>query len=258
MLDFYNATKKEKYLDAFYTLAQGKWDDWNEKIDPETGILKSARFWSDDMYNMPTNETRIYKINKDPNTHERVARWLTVYLDSLQLPNGLIRHTTEVPFLWGRGVGWPAVGLANALKGIPDDHPKWDEMMEGYLKLMEGLIPYQSSNGLWRQLIDYEEAYEETSATGMIAYAMVTGLHNGWLDPEVYVPVVEKAWMGLVDLLDEHGELGAVCVGTNQKFTAQEYLDRPARRGNFHGQAPLLWTAEALYLLGNETEETPD
>jgi len=42
------------------------------------------------------------------------------------------------------------------------------------------------------------------------------------------------------------GELEEVCIGTNEKFTFEEYLDRPRRAGDFHGQAALLWAANAL------------
>ncbi|MFC2116614.1 glycoside hydrolase family 88 protein [Bacteroidota bacterium] len=250
VLDMYNWGKQENYLNSVYSLVQDKWDKWADP-DPITGILKSARFWADDMYFTPTLESRIFKINDDPSTIDRVTKWLTAYVDSLQLPNGLIKHTTQVPFVWGRGSGWAAVGLTNALQDMPLDHPKRAHLMDSYLKLMAGLKPYQSPNGLWRQLIDYPEAWEETSGSAMFTYSMITGIRMGWLEPEIYGPIVEKAWLALVNKLIENGELADVCVGTNEKTTAQEYLDRPRRTGDMHGQAPVLWTANALLLLGS-------
>ncbi len=35
---------------------------------------------------------------------------------------------------------------------------------------------------MWRELIDHEEAWPETSSTGMFAFAMITGIKSGWLD----------------------------------------------------------------------------
>lgn len=58
----YNWDKEQQYLDGLYALVQDKWDKWAEP-NPVTGILKSARFWSDDMYFTPTLETRIFKID---------------------------------------------------------------------------------------------------------------------------------------------------------------------------------------------------
>lgn len=251
VLDLYNWTKQQKYLDCVLDLVQDRWARWADP-DPEADMLMNARYWSDDMYFGSTLETRIFKITGDPDAVERVTKWLTAYVDSLQLPNGLIKHTTKVPFIWGRGVGWAAVGLANALEGIPEDHPKREYLMKSYVKLLDGLLPYQTSNGLWRQLIDNPDAWEETSGSAMIAYSMVTGIRLGWLDAEKFRPVVDKTWMGLVNKLNENGELEEVCVGTNEKLTAKGYLDRPRIPGDHHGQAPMLWTAEALLILNGE------
>ena len=248
VLGMYNWNKEENYLEIVYTLVQDKWDKWADP-DPKTGILKSARFWADDMYFTPTLETRIFEINGDPSTIERVSRWLTAYADSLLLPNGLIKHTTQVPFIWGRGMGWAAAGMTNALQDLPLNHPKRQHLMDAYLIMMTALDSYQTPNGLWRQLIDDPDAWEETSGSAMFTYAMVTGIRLGWLDPEIYGPIVEKAWLALVNKLDENGGLEDVCIGTNEKVTAQEYLDRRRVSGDFHGQAPMLWTAEALILL---------
>jgi hypothetical protein len=49
-----------------------------------------------------------------------------------------------------------------------------------------------------------------------------------------------------VTYLEPNGDLREVCVGTGTKDDRQHYLDRPRRTGDFHGQAPLLWTAAAL------------
>ncbi len=178
VMGMYNWDKEQQYLDVVYTLVQHKWDKWKDP-NPETGILKSARFWADDMYFTPTLETQIFKVDGDPSTTDRLTKWLTNYVDSLQMSNGLIKHTTQVPFIWGRGVGWAAAGLTNALEGIPEDHPKRQHLMDSYLKLMNALKASQAPGGLWRQLIDYPEAWEETSGSAMFTYAMLTGIRLG-------------------------------------------------------------------------------
>jgi len=47
---------------------------------------------------------------------------------------------------------------------------------------MVSLLKYQDENGTWRQLIDQSDSWNETSGTGMFAFAMITGVKNGWLD----------------------------------------------------------------------------
>jgi rhamnogalacturonyl hydrolase YesR len=248
VLGMYTWTGEQKYLDCVFDLIKERWKRWENPDE----VLANARYWADDMYFGSTVETRLYKITGDPAAMERVTMWQKAYVDSLQLPNGLFKHTTDVPFLWGRGVGWSAVGLTNTLMGLPENHPKRKYLMDSYLRLMEGVLPYQTSNGLWRQLIDHPDAWEETSGSAMFAYSMATGIRLGWLEAEKYLGAVEKAWIGLVAKLNENGELEEVCVGTNKKTTAEDYLDRPRRAGDHHGQGPLLWTAEALILLENE------
>jgi rhamnogalacturonyl hydrolase YesR len=80
----------------------------------------------------------------------------------------------------------------------------------------------------------------------MFAYAMITGVKNGWLDKATYGPAARKAWIGLVSYLNDKGEMTNVCEGTNKKNDRQYYLDRKRHTGDLHGQAPVLWCAAAL------------
>jgi hypothetical protein len=69
---------------------------------------------------------------------------------------------------------------------------------------------------------------------------------NGWLDEKTYGAASRKAWLALVDLLDEKAQLREVCIGTDKGFTEEFYMQRPRVAGDLHGQAPMLWTASAL------------
>lgn len=245
VLAMYNYNHDPAYWQRVLDLAAGQWGKW---AGGPPGYL---RFWNDDMYFSGTVNPRIFRLTGYTNSTYIATTQLSMYLDALQLPNGLLKHTKDVPFVWSRGAGWGAAGLAETLMTLPHDHPKRAALMNGYLKLMEGLLPYQTDSGLWLQVIDYTAApanYEETSGTAMFTYAMATGLRYGWLDSDIYGPVVRKAWLGLVGKVDENGNVRDVCIGTNEKQTADEYLARPSEAGDFHGQAPLLWTANALIL----------
>ena len=112
--------------------------------------------------------------------------------------------------------------------------------------MMASLLKYQAESGLWRQLLDRPESWEETSGTGMFAFAMVTGVKNGWLEEDVYGPAARKAWLGMVKHIDKDANITEVCEGTDKGFSVQYYLDRKRKTGDLHGQAPVLWTATAL------------
>ena len=46
--------------------------------------------------------------------------------------------------------------------------------MAGYKLMMAALLKYQAPDGMWRQLIDRDEAWEESSSSGMFTFALVT------------------------------------------------------------------------------------
>jgi rhamnogalacturonyl hydrolase YesR len=171
---------------------------------------------------------------------------MVLYLDSLQRPNGLFYHAPDVPFFWSRGNGWMAAGMSELLSSLPKTSPYRPGIMEGYKKMMSSLLKYQAGNGTWRQLIDEPESWSESSGTGMFAFAMITGVKNGWLDKNTYGAAARKAWLGLISFIDQNNDVHEVCEGTGKKNDKQYYLDRKRNVGDLHGQAPVLWCAFAL------------
>jgi rhamnogalacturonyl hydrolase YesR len=202
--------------------------------------------WIDDMYMITAVQVQAYRATGDLKYIERAAREMVLYLDSLQRPNGLFYHAPDVPFFWSRGNGWMAAGMSELLSYLPKNNPDRPRIMEGYKKMMASLLKYQAENGTWRQLIDEPEAWSETSGTGMFAFAMITGVKNGWLDKETYGAAARKAWLGLIPYINENDEIREVCEGTNKLNDRQYYFDRKRNVGDLHGQAPLLWCATAL------------
>jgi len=139
-----------------------------------------------------------------------------------------------------------AAGATELLRSLPKNHPTRARIMSGYQKMMATLLSLQGEDGLWRQLLDHPEAWPETSGTGMFAFAMITGVKNGWLEPKTYGPAARKAWLGLVKYIDADANISNVCAGTPKGPTVQYYLERPRNVGDLHGQAPVLWSASAL------------
>jgi rhamnogalacturonyl hydrolase YesR len=139
-----------------------------------------------------------------------------------------------------------AVGMAELLRILPDDNPHRERIMEGYHKMMAALLKYQAEDGMWRQLIDDEESWKETSGTAMFAYGMITGVKNGWLDEKSYGAAARKGWLALTSYVNEEDNLTEVCDGTNIGDNRDHYMNRPRIVGNLHGQAPVLWCAAAL------------
>jgi len=234
-------TKDPKYL------AEGKhWADRQWENPQPDGLSAETRFWIDDMYMLTMLQLQAYRATGDRTYLDRDAKEMVAYLDKLQQPNGLFYHAPDVPFYWGRGDGWVAAGMAEILRTLPQDHPQRARILAGYRSMMASLLQYQGKDGMWRQLIDHDEAWPESSSSAMFTFAMITGVKMGWLDAATYGPAARKGWLAVVGYIDQNQDVTSVCEGTGKQNDLAYYLARRRRTGDFHGQAPVLWAASAL------------
>ena len=210
------------------------------------GLSRETRFWIDDMFMLTILQLEAYRATNDRKYLDRDANEMVAYLRKLQQPNGLFYHAEDVPFFWGRGDGWVAVGMAEMLSSLSEDHPQRAEILAGYRKMMAELLKNQNADGAWRQLIDHPETWEESSSTGMFTFAMIEGVRHGWLAEETYGPAARKGWIALAGFVDQNADVTNVCMGTNKQNSYDYYLARPRKTGDFHGQAPVMWAARAL------------
>ena len=237
-LEIFMRTNDKKFLELGLSFADRQWQD-----PLESGLTSETRWWIDDAYMIGMLQIQAYRATSETKYADRAALQVAAYLEKLQQPGGLFFHGPEHPFYWGRGNGWVASALTEILKSLPPDHPKRKQIMDGYLKMMAALLKYQSDNGMWRQLIDYEPSWAESSCTAMFTYAMIAGIKYGWLEEEEYRPAAQKAWDALCAHLDSEANLTEICAGTGRGDNIEFYLKRPRLTGDLHGQAPLLWCA---------------
>ena len=234
-------TKDPKYLSDGTMWADRQW----ENPQPD-GLSAETRYWIDDMYMLTMLQLEAYRATGDKKYLDRDAKEMVSYLDKLQQPNGLFFHAPDVKFYWGRGDGWVAAGMAEMLRTLPADHPQRARILKGYRLMMAGLLKYQGKDGMWRQLIDRDDAWPESSSSAMFSFAMITGVKNGWLDAKSYGPAARKSWIAVAGYIDQNNDITQVCEGTGKKDDLQYYYERKRRTGDFHGQAPVLWAASAL------------
>jgi rhamnogalacturonyl hydrolase YesR len=144
-------------------------------------------------------------------------------------PDGLYRHQASTDAAWGRGNGFPALGLALTLTDFPKDHPDYPALLAAFQKHMKALSELQDENGMFREVIDYPGAYPEYSGTSMIATAMMRGVRRGWLDASVYQPIVDRAWQAILVRTASDGRLFDVAESTGTRgLTFEDYLRRAA------------------------------
>lgn len=155
------------------------------------------------------------------------------YMQKLDLrADGLYRHQPATDAAWGRGNGFAALGLALTLSELPHPHPGYAHALESYQQLMAALVPLQTRDGLWRNVVDHPGAYGELSATAMIGFALQHGLANGWIKGERYQRAVKQAWLAVNSRTSASGSFIDVCESTAKMTSLEQYLQRAAILGN--------------------------
>lgn len=145
--------------------------------------------------------------------------------------DGIYRHSPLDESAWGRGNGFPALGLSLSLSHLPRGSAEHDAFLKAYQNHLLALKKHQDPTGAWHQVIDHEESYREFTSTCMITFAIVRGLRQGWLEPESWQPVVDKAWTAVKSRIGPDGRLVDVCTGTGRMNSLRDYLDRTAILG---------------------------
>lgn len=159
--------------------------------------------------------------------------------------------TGKSPNIWSRSVGWYAMALVDVLEIVEADQ-NIKEILIGYLKeLIDGMMPYQSKDGMWFQVVDqanYEGNYEETSGTLMMAYAILKGTRLSYLEVD-YKQVGLSAFDGTLNkylVEDKNGlHLNGICEvagldGKKRDGSIAYYLSEPVTADEAKGVAPLL------------------
>lgn len=132
---------------------------------------------------------------------------------------------------WGRANGWIMMAQVELLKRLPDNHPKRAELIEILKQQIRGVARYQSASGLWHQLLDKVDSYEETSGTAMFTYGIAWAVNEGIM-PDRYISVAQRGWEGLMSKTDKDYRSGAIndiCIGTGIQGNLVHYYKRPTR-----------------------------
>ena len=113
---------------------------------------------------------------------------------------------------WSRGNGWVMAGLARVLTTMPVNYPDRQQYITQLQQMAQAVKAIQGPDGLWRPGLLDAGAYKlpEVSGSAFITYALAWGVRNRILDRKQYMPVVEKAWKGLLEHVYQDGRLGCI------------------------------------------------
>lgn len=213
------------------------------KTESEIGIAPEGNFyrveehetiWADDMYMSLPFLSRYYKMTGDDAVMNEIADQIAGFKHYLYMEDknylGHVYSVTRkqlcnVP--WSRGNGWCIFTLSEVLEHMPLDHPRRAEVMEFFNQLAEGYLDLQNENGMWHQVLDVSESFEESSGTAMIVYAFARAVRFGWVDGELKKRMTVSASRGWEALrsrcVDVKGNVYGVCCGSGFGFSTDYY-----------------------------------
>ncbi len=154
--------------------------------------------WSDSVFMDIPILAMAGALSGDRKYFDMAARHSAFMQTIVRRPDGLYRHQASSDAAWGRGNGFPALGMALTLSTFPKDHAEYPTLLASFQRHMKTLAALQDENGMFREVIDHPGAYPEYSGTTMIATAMLRGIRKGWLDAATYQPIVDRAWQAVV------------------------------------------------------------
>ena len=231
------ATGDRRYSDLVLAVANG----YRPGVDGGAPPPSDPDFRTEDMFMSAAMLGRAFALTGERRYVDILARGL---LDAhVQQENGLFWHCRSAPYYWGRGNGFAALGFAEALTYLPEDHPDRGDVLAMHVRHLEGLRRFQGPSGMYHQVIDFPGSYQELTATCMIGYAIARGLRLGWLDAS-HREGLHLAWQGASERVDDGGDIVDGCTGTGVQEDLRGYLDRGAILGFDHRTGSMaLWFA---------------
>ncbi len=129
-------------------------------------------------------------------------------------PGGSMSHSPNgAKVYWSRGNGWSVAAHAKVLGLLPADSPRAPLYAANLRATALALRAVQRADGFWNvNLADpLHHPGPETSGTAFFAFGLAYGVRTGLLDSATYLPVVARAWNGMVaTAVRADGSLGYV------------------------------------------------
>ncbi len=118
-----------------------------------------------------------------------------------ELVNWADPKTGLSPEVWSEGLGWYALVLAETLAILPENHPRYAEVLDIFRRLAAGLKETQDKQtGRWYQVVDkgnLPDNWTDVSGSSMFTYALQRGINLKLLDKKTFTPVVKAGYAGI-------------------------------------------------------------
>jgi rhamnogalacturonyl hydrolase YesR len=201
--------------------------------------------WPDDLYMGGVFLARYGSYTHDPKLVEDAANQIIHQAALEQDADGLWFHgyfqneKKHAPFKWGRGNGWVMLTLVETLSVLPENDSLRPALLDILRRQVNGLKQVQAPDGMWRQVLDRPDLWEETSCTAMFSYGIARAADRGWIDA-TNMTVARHAFAGLTKNIGPDGSIKGTCQGTSIGLNLDYYRNRQQPDDDPHGIGPVL------------------
>ena len=165
--------------------------------------------------------------------------------DGLWFHGYFVAQKAHAPFKWGRGNGWAMITMVETLSAMDQDDALRPQVLEILRRQVAGLKRVQADDGMWRQVLDRPDLWEETSCTAMFSYGIARAVHRGWIDPE-NMAMARKAYAAAARNVDTDGSVHGTCRGTSIGKDLTYYIKRERPADDPHGWGAMMLAGSEL------------
>ncbi len=217
-----------------------------------------ATVWADDLFMAVPFLLRMAGIRNEPALYDEAVRQVIRFNRYLSDPeSGLYFHgwynkrKENTPVRWGRANGWIIWATAEALMRLPGNHPGYKTVLKIFRNHMEAVATYQDTSGMWHQVLDHPETFEETSCTAMFTLGLARGVRMGWLKKD-YRANALHGWSALQSKIEADGTVKDICRGTGIGENVEFYETRSRFDHDPRGLGAMITAGCEINLLLNQ------
>ena len=195
-------------------LVSDKIDDWNwidalqmaMPVFARLGSIFNDNRYFDRMHEMYLYTKQLHGINGLYSQQDHLWWRDKDFVPPYKEPNGQDCY-------WSRGNGWVLAALVRTMDFLPENSSYGNEYLTTFREMVDALVACQREDGFWNVSLHDPSNFggKELTGTSLFVYGIAWGINKGILDKGRYLPVVQKAWKGLIeDCVHPNGFLGFV------------------------------------------------
>ena len=254
----YTLTREERWLEGARELGEQFLAD--PRRDREGALLDPrGRYTVDVLSGQFTTPIIFGHVLGDDRYFDEAARLLEINQGYLEDPQtglwysrwGSALHPSRPnPGLWARGNGWLANAWSRVMHLWDASHCAYGQTLTIWKYFCASIAAHQTDSGMFRQLLNREDCFEETSATGLFCSAFANGVRFGTL-PDHFGASAWRAFSGIRAVVESDGGVHNVSTYAGGYNFERQYYSC-ARYCDPHGDGTVMSACAALHLLQEE------